>query len=62
IVKEFTQEGRKGAFVGAGIKGAPALVSAHVGISMRRGAEIAKATADISLIKDDIAADVVAKV
>ena len=41
--------------------GPPALISSHVGISMSRGADIAKATADISLLKDDIAAVVEAK-
>lgn len=61
IVKELMDQGKKVAFVGDGINDAPALISSHVGISMSRGADIAKATADVSLLKDDISAVVEAK-
>jgi heavy metal translocating P-type ATPase len=54
IVKEIKDGGAKVAFVGDGINDAPALMSADVGISMSKGADIAKATADIGLLKDDI--------
>ena len=61
IVKELRIQGKKVAFIGDGINDAPALISAQVGISMSRGADIAKATADISLLKDDIMAVVEVK-
>ena len=61
IVRELIDQGKKVAFIGDGINDAPALISAHVGISMSKGADIAKATADISLLKDDISCVVEAK-
>jgi len=54
ILQELKNGGAKVAFVGDGINDAPALMSADVGISMSKGADIAKATADVGLLKDDI--------
>ncbi len=54
IVQELVDAGKKLCFVGDGINDAPALMKAHVGISMAKGADIAKASADISLLRDDI--------
>nr|WP_230056297.1 heavy metal translocating P-type ATPase [Campylobacter suis] len=61
IIGELKAQGKKVAFVGDGINDAPSLSKADVGISMHKGADIAKATADISLLKDDIASVAIAK-
>lgn len=61
IIEQLKAEGKKVAFIGDGINDAPSLTKAHVGISMQKGADIAKATADISLLKDDISSVAVAK-
>lgn len=54
ILESIMNEGHKVAFVGDGINDAPALIKAHSGIGMCKGADIAKASADIVLLKDDI--------
>ncbi|MBQ9292338.1 MAG: heavy metal translocating P-type ATPase [Campylobacter sp.] len=61
ILENLKKSGRKVAFVGDGINDAPSLIKADVGISMQKGAGIAKATSDISLLKDDIMAVAQAK-
>lgn len=54
ILDNLKSRGRKIAYIGDGINDAPSLMKADVGISMQKGAQIAKASADISLLRDDI--------
>jgi cation-transporting P-type ATPase C len=54
IVDELNARGARIAFVGDGINDAPALARSHVGLAMHRGADIARLTADIVLLEDDI--------
>ena len=56
ILESIMSEGEKVAFVGDGINDAPALIKADSGIGMHKGADIAKASADIVLLRDDIEA------
>ncbi|WP_207143837.1 heavy metal translocating P-type ATPase [Thiococcus pfennigii] len=56
LVRRYQEAGSRVAFVGDGINDGPALVTADVGIAMPRGADIARATADIVLMDDRLGA------
>lgn len=54
IVGELQEGGKQVGFIGDGVNDAPALVSADVGICLPGGADLAKESAQIILLQDDL--------
>ena len=54
IVMKLKEQGAVLAFVGDGVNDAPAMMTAHTGVCMPDGADIAKDSAQIVLVDDDL--------
>lgn len=61
IVKGLQAQGRRLGFVGDGVNDAPALVSADIGICLPKGADLAKESAQVILLRDDLSLLLVAR-
>ncbi len=61
IVRELQTQGNTIAFVGDGVNDAPVLVTADVGVCMPGGADLARESAQVILLKEDLQTLVIAR-
>lgn len=54
LVRRFREEGHRVAVVGDGINDAPAMAEANVSVAVPRGADLARETADVVLLTEDL--------
>jgi Cu2+-exporting ATPase len=54
IVQDLRARGRRVGFIGDGVNDAPALVTADVGICLPQGADLAKESAQVILLREDL--------
>lgn len=54
IVKSLQKQGHRIAFAGDGVNDAPALITAEVGVCMPGGADLARESAQVILLKEDL--------